>query len=124
PAGRQKILPSSIRQQRAPGPTPILLPLPPTKPRPNRLARANPIQPRRRTRAPVSSARDETRLPRDRRHAGVTTMTTEAVPQRVLDQIALSREEYARVCEVIGRTPNDVELGMFGALWSEHCGYK
>jgi phosphoribosylformylglycinamidine synthase subunit PurL len=51
-------------------------------------------------------------------------MTTEAVPQRVLDQIALSRDEYARVCEAIGRTPNEVELGMFGALWSEHCGYK
>ncbi|MDQ3880077.1 MAG: phosphoribosylformylglycinamidine synthase subunit PurL, partial [Chloroflexota bacterium] len=26
--------------------------------------------------------------------------------------------------ELIGREPNDVELGMFGAMWSEHCSYK
>jgi phosphoribosylformylglycinamidine synthase len=51
-------------------------------------------------------------------------MTTDAVDQRVLDQIALSREEYGQVCQLLGRQPNDVELGMFGALWSEHCGYK
>ena len=24
----------------------------------------------------------------------------------------------------LGREPNEVELGMFGSLWSEHCGYK
>ena len=42
----------------------------------------------------------------------------------VLAQIALSREEYALACEMLGRAPSDVELGMIGALWSEHCGYK
>ncbi|HEY8837196.1 MAG TPA: phosphoribosylformylglycinamidine synthase subunit PurL [Dehalococcoidia bacterium] len=46
------------------------------------------------------------------------------VEQRVLNQIALSRDEYELVVKRIGREPNDVELGMFGALWSEHCGYK
>ncbi len=46
------------------------------------------------------------------------------VEQRVLDQIALSRDEYQMVVERLGREPNEVELGMFGALWSEHCGYK
>ncbi|MHB8574851.1 MAG: phosphoribosylformylglycinamidine synthase subunit PurL [Dehalococcoidia bacterium] len=46
------------------------------------------------------------------------------VEQRILDQIALSRDEYALVLELLGREPNAVELGMFGALWSEHCGYK
>ncbi|HEU4760328.1 MAG TPA: phosphoribosylformylglycinamidine synthase subunit PurL, partial [Dehalococcoidia bacterium] len=47
-----------------------------------------------------------------------------AVDQRVLDSIALSRDEYQLLIERLGREPNEVELGMFGALWSEHCGYK
>ncbi|MEX2246694.1 MAG: phosphoribosylformylglycinamidine synthase subunit PurL [Dehalococcoidia bacterium] len=44
--------------------------------------------------------------------------------QRTLDQLSLSREEYARIVDLLDREPNEVELGMFGALWSEHCGYK
>jgi phosphoribosylformylglycinamidine synthase II len=47
-----------------------------------------------------------------------------AVDQSVLDTIALSREEYELVVSRLGREPTEVELGMFGALWSEHCGYK
>ncbi|MDP9237150.1 MAG: phosphoribosylformylglycinamidine synthase subunit PurL [Chloroflexota bacterium] len=44
--------------------------------------------------------------------------------QRILDQLSLSREEYGRIVDLLDREPNQVELGMFGALWSEHCGYK
>jgi phosphoribosylformylglycinamidine synthase len=33
-------------------------------------------------------------------------------------------EEYDLIVYKLGREPNDVELGMFGAMWSEHCGYK
>jgi phosphoribosylformylglycinamidine synthase len=47
-----------------------------------------------------------------------------AVDQSVLDTIALSRDEYQMIVQRIGREPNEVELGLFGALWSEHCGYK
>ncbi|KKL66577.1 hypothetical protein LCGC14_2143580, partial [marine sediment metagenome] len=47
-----------------------------------------------------------------------------AIEQRVLDTIALSRDEYELIVSRLGREPNEVELGMFGALWSEHCGYK
>lgn len=36
----------------------------------------------------------------------------------------LSREEWERVLKVLGRTPNLTELGIFAALWSEHCSYK
>jgi len=39
-------------------------------------------------------------------------------------EVALSDDEYARICELLGREPSEVELGMFGAMWSEHCGYK
>jgi phosphoribosylformylglycinamidine synthase len=44
--------------------------------------------------------------------------------QRTLDQLSLSRDEYDRIIDLLDREPNEVELGMFGALWSEHCGYK
>ncbi|MBF6599884.1 MAG: phosphoribosylformylglycinamidine synthase subunit PurL [Dehalococcoidia bacterium] len=44
--------------------------------------------------------------------------------QRTLDHLSLSRDEYARIVDLLDREPTDVELGMFGALWSEHCGYK
>ena len=46
------------------------------------------------------------------------------VSQQTLDQIALSREEYDLIVQKLEREPNELELGLFGALWSEHCGYK
>jgi len=46
------------------------------------------------------------------------------VTKQVLDEIALSQSEYESIVQRLGREPNEVELGMFGALWSEHCGYK
>ncbi len=44
--------------------------------------------------------------------------------QEALDAVALSRSEYDLLVQQLGREPNEVELGMFGSLWSEHCGYK
>ena len=46
------------------------------------------------------------------------------VTKETLDEIALSRAEYDGIVDRLDREPNPVELGMFGALWSEHCGYK
>ncbi len=46
------------------------------------------------------------------------------VSREVLDEIALSPAEYDMIVDRLDREPNPVELGMFGALWSEHCGYK
>ncbi|GAC1447840.1 MAG: phosphoribosylformylglycinamidine synthase subunit PurL [Ktedonobacterales bacterium] len=46
------------------------------------------------------------------------------IDQRALDEAALTREEYKRIVALLGRQPNHVELGLFGAMWSEHCGYK
>jgi phosphoribosylformylglycinamidine synthase II len=46
------------------------------------------------------------------------------VSKEVLDEIALSEKEYELIVQRLGREPSKVELGMFGALWSEHCGYK
>ena len=38
--------------------------------------------------------------------------------------LGLTRDEYALVCDKLGREPNEVELAMFSLLWSEHCAYK
>ena len=47
-----------------------------------------------------------------------------AVTDADLREVSLTRSEYERICTQLGRAPNRVELGMFGAMWSEHCGYK
>src|SRR5260221_1309726 len=36
----------------------------------------------------------------------------------------LTREEYARVVETLGRAPSYTELGVVSVMWSEHCSYK
>ncbi|MEX0935356.1 MAG: phosphoribosylformylglycinamidine synthase subunit PurL [Gemmatimonadota bacterium] len=36
----------------------------------------------------------------------------------------LSEDEYERVLGILGRPPTFTELGVFSAMWSEHCGYK
>ena len=47
-----------------------------------------------------------------------------AVDQKILDELAISEAEYDLILEKLGRQPNRLELGLFGSLWSEHCGYK
>ncbi len=37
---------------------------------------------------------------------------------------SLTAEEYDRVIRLLGREPTFTELGLFSALWSEHCAYK
>ena len=39
-------------------------------------------------------------------------------------EMGLSAEEFARAEAILGRTPNLTELGVFSAMWSEHCSYK
>ncbi|WP_457568050.1 phosphoribosylformylglycinamidine synthase subunit PurL [Desulfurobacterium sp.] len=36
----------------------------------------------------------------------------------------VSMEEYEKIIKLLGREPNLVELGIFSAMWSEHCSYK
>ena len=36
----------------------------------------------------------------------------------------LSADEYVRIERVMGRAPNLTELGVFSAMWNEHCSYK
>src|SRR5215208_326353 len=36
----------------------------------------------------------------------------------------LTRGEYEKIIQVLGREPNLTELGIFSVMWSEHCSYK
>ncbi|SCY72477.1 phosphoribosylformylglycinamidine synthase subunit PurL [Alkaliphilus peptidifermentans] len=40
------------------------------------------------------------------------------------DAVGLTRDEYDRIIDYIGREPNELELNMYGVMWSEHCSYK
>ena len=46
----------------------------------------------------------------------------------VNEQIAidhgLKKEEYKKICDLLKRVPNLTELGIFSAMWNEHCSYK
>jgi phosphoribosylformylglycinamidine synthase len=47
-----------------------------------------------------------------------------AITPEVIAEHNLSDQEYRRILEILGREPNLVELGIFSAMWSEHCSYK
>ena len=53
-------------------------------------------------------------------------MTTSAELSTVQQaaEMGLSADEFALICQRLGRTPNLTELGIFSAMWSEHCSYK
>ncbi len=51
-------------------------------------------------------------------------MTPGAITPDLVAEHNLSPEEYERILEILGREPNLVELGIFSAMWSEHCSYK
>jgi len=36
----------------------------------------------------------------------------------------LKKDEYKKICNLLKRTPNITELGIFSAMWNEHCSYK
>jgi phosphoribosylformylglycinamidine synthase subunit PurL len=46
------------------------------------------------------------------------------ITPELVEEHGLSPEEYERVVRILDRTPTYTELGIFSAMWSEHCGYK
>ncbi len=46
------------------------------------------------------------------------------VDEALVREHNLSSGEYDRIRDMLGRTPTVTELGIFSALWSEHCSYK
>ena len=39
-------------------------------------------------------------------------------------EMGLRPEEFDKIKEILGRTPNYLELSVYGVMWSEHCSYK
>ena len=47
-----------------------------------------------------------------------------AVTPELVAAHGLKPDEYQRILALIGRTPSFTELGIFSAMWNEHCSYK
>ncbi|HYF39410.1 MAG TPA: phosphoribosylformylglycinamidine synthase subunit PurL, partial [Gemmatimonadales bacterium] len=59
--------------------------------------------------------------------AGNHNVTLPGEPQitpEIVREHNLNELEYSRIVDMLGRTPTFTELGVFSALWSEHCSYK
>jgi len=46
------------------------------------------------------------------------------VNEKVAIEHGLKADEYNKICDLLKRTPNITELGIFSAMWNEHCSYK
>ena len=46
------------------------------------------------------------------------------VNEKIAIDHGLKKDEYAKICKLLKRTPNITELGIFSAMWNEHCSYK
>ncbi len=44
--------------------------------------------------------------------------------EEVLQVHKLTAEDYSHIKKILGREPNLLEIGIFSAMWSEHCSYK
>ena len=46
------------------------------------------------------------------------------VNEKVAIEHGLKTDEYKKICDLLKRSPNITELGIFSAMWNEHCSYK
>jgi len=51
-------------------------------------------------------------------------MQDPAITPELIEAHGLKPEEYDMILEIIGREPTFTELGIFSAMWNEHCSYK
>ena len=54
----------------------------------------------------------------------ILSLSKDRTDEHRLRAFGLLPAEYEHIVRRLGREPNDVELGMLGAMWSEHCSYK
>src|SRR4051812_27643587 len=50
--------------------------------------------------------------------------TEPKITPELIAQHGLKPDEYDRILKLIGREPSFTELGIFSAMWNEHCSYK
>ena len=46
------------------------------------------------------------------------------VNEKIATEHGLTKEEFIKICDLLKRNPNLTELGIFSAMWNEHCSYK
>ena len=46
------------------------------------------------------------------------------VNEKIAIAHGLNKDEYKKICNLLKRVPNITELGIFSAMWNEHCSYK
>ena len=46
------------------------------------------------------------------------------INEQVAIDHGLKKDEYKKICDLLKRIPNITELGIFSAMWNEHCSYK
>ncbi|MBM1309232.1 phosphoribosylformylglycinamidine synthase subunit PurL [Sulfitobacter mediterraneus] len=51
-------------------------------------------------------------------------MTEPAITEDIIAAHGFTSDEYAEVNTILGRAPNYTEMGIFSAMWNEHCSYK
>ncbi|WP_422027974.1 phosphoribosylformylglycinamidine synthase subunit PurL [Roseovarius sp.] len=51
-------------------------------------------------------------------------MEEPAITPELIEAHGLKPDEYDRILQIIGREPSFTELGIFSAMWNEHCSYK
>ena len=54
----------------------------------------------------------------------MTIPDTVPITPELIEAHGLKPDEYDRILELIGRAPSFTELGIFSAMWNEHCSYK
>ena len=51
-------------------------------------------------------------------------MSEPNITPELIDAHGFKPDEYQLILDIIGREPTFTELGIFSAMWNEHCSYK
>ena len=46
------------------------------------------------------------------------------ITNKIIEKHGLKLEEFENIKKIMKREPNILELGIFSAMWNEHCSYK
>jgi len=70
----------------------------------------------------IAAAADE--ISRRPRYIKSVATNEPPITPELVAQHGLKSDEYERIVKLIGRVPSFTELGIFSAMWNEHCSYK
>jgi phosphoribosylformylglycinamidine synthase II len=58
------------------------------------------------------------------RYISTVSRNEPSITSELIAEHGLKPDEYQRILDLIGREPSFTELGIFSAMWNEHCSYK